>query len=93
MSIIISGHSDDLIEIEGDITEEFVLINVDYIALSNGCMFKVVYDGCWRITPVVLRAGVVWSKTEAVDAGDIYSDRVTVEGDISWVAHCIRYAS
>ena len=94
MSITISGSSDDLIRIEGDITAEFDRLDGDYIAVSNGCVFKVIHDGCWRITPAVMRAGVYWSKTEGVDADDDnYSDRVTVAGDISWVVHGIGVAS
>jgi hypothetical protein len=99
VSLTIYGASDDLIEVEGDIRDEFYTTseceddNGDLLALSNGCIFRIKYDGCWRITPVVLAVGVQWSKVEAVDEDDNnYSDHLTVEGDVSWVVHGVRYA-
>jgi hypothetical protein len=99
VSITIYGASDDLIEIEGDVREEFYTTSEcedddgELLALSNGCIFRIKYDGCWRITPVVMRAGVHWSKLDAVDEDDDnYSDRVTVDDDVMWVVHGIRYA-
>jgi hypothetical protein len=52
--VTIYGASDDLIEVEGSIEEEF---NVDsdrphHLAFPEGSVLKVVYDedGIWRIT-------------------------------------------
>lgn len=49
--IRIYGSSDDLIEIEGDISEEFTLSGDEsgYIGLSDGTLLSVVYgpDGDW----------------------------------------------
>jgi hypothetical protein len=89
--ITIYGASDDLLEVEGDITEEF---NPDtdgpsYLSVSDGTMLTVIYDedGCWRITPFA-KGSASMTKTEAEGADtDNYSDRVTLEGDaIRWVA-------
>jgi hypothetical protein len=96
--ITIYGASDDLIEVEGVIREEFPYNDAndtgDLVALSNGCIFRIRYDGCWRITPVVIQAGTLWEKTEAVsEDDDNYSDRVTIHGPVTWVVHGITYAS
>jgi hypothetical protein len=99
MTITLSGHSDDLIEIDGDLSEEFAY-NIDhgysnYLALSNGAVFRIEYasDGCWRITPCSVPASVSWEKVEAVSADDDnYSDRVTVTGEVIWVVHGIGIA-
>jgi hypothetical protein len=87
VSITIYGASDDLIEIEGDIRAEFSATgDGDYVALSNGCIFRIAYDGVWRITHAVLRKGVEWRKVEAThEDDDNYSDRVTVEDGVTWV--------
>lgn len=49
--ISIFGYSDDLVEVEGDIYEEFpsTYKHDDYIATSNGLLMKVSYDGVWRM--------------------------------------------
>ena len=58
--IKVYGASDDLIEVEGDIREEFTALfdchdNVGGIlAFSEGTIVRIVYDidGIWRITPI-----------------------------------------
>lgn len=56
--IRITGASDDLIEIEGDIREEFNVYLEDdeerFLAISDGTLFRVVYDkdGIWRFTQI-----------------------------------------
>ena len=56
--ITVYGASDDLIEIEGDISEEFNYpYNADdkgvLLAFSDGTLARIKYDsgGMWRITP------------------------------------------
>jgi hypothetical protein len=90
MSITVYGASDDLIEIEGGISEEFSVYDEDgmLLACSDGTVLGIVYDsdGCWRITPRRTGWGI-FSKVEASGPdGDDYSDKVTIEGDIVWVA-------
>lgn len=87
--IKVNGASDDLIEIGGDISEEF---NPDadspsYLGFSDGTLLQIEYtdDGIWRIQP--LRYGTAkYNKTEAT-AGDSdnYSDVVELDGEIRWV--------
>lgn len=85
----IYGASDDLIEIEGDIREEFgppdgpVLLG-----FSDGTVLQVQYgaggNAFWRITPIIY-GSASYSKTEATDEDERYSDVVTLDGDIKWV--------
>ena len=87
--ITIYGASDDLVEVEGDIREEFNPEGdgPDYLAFSDGTVLSIRYDhdGIWRISPVH-RGGAVLNITQAVvDDPDEYSDRATLEGEIAWV--------
>lgn len=93
MTVTIYGASDDLIEVEGDLREEFNPYSnddaePDYLAFSDGTVLSVVYakDGCWRINRVVTGAAV-YEKSEAEGSDtDNYSDRVTLTGDsLTWV--------
>jgi hypothetical protein len=56
MSITITGASDDLIEVDGDISEEFNPSDGEdsLLGFSNGVLLRVRYDedGIWRITPL-----------------------------------------
>ncbi len=52
----IYGASDDLVEVDGDIVEEFNPSGDDpsYLGFSDGTILKIAYDndGIWRIVPV-----------------------------------------
>lgn len=92
MSITVYGASDDLIEIEGDITEEFYVYGVpeseSVLAFSNGVVLRAFYteSGIWRISTITKPSGIDIAKIEAPeDDDDNYSDRVTVPGSIKWV--------
>lgn len=97
MSITIYGYSDDLIEIDGDIYDEFGLpYNNDgaAIACSNGVLLRIVYDqdGIWRITPLAGGDKVsVWQCP--AEYGLEYSDKATVEGTVTWVALATDYVN
>ncbi len=90
MSVTISGHSDDLIEVEGDIREEF---GIDYdshgelFAFSDGTIIQVQYSkvGVWRITPMVKGSGELTIVQAPVDDDSNYTDRATLDADIRWV--------
>lgn len=92
MSIKVYGASDDLIEVEGGISEEFSPLYDDeaegvFLAFSDGTVLHVVYGqgGMWRITPRHLGAAT-YSKREATNPDDDYSDVVTLEkASITWV--------
>lgn len=90
--VTIYGSSDDLIELDGDIREEFLCYGDDegnYLAFSDGTVLHIVYneDGIWRITPTA-KGSSKMTKEEAVSSEDNnYSDRVTLEGDVRWCVH------
>lgn len=89
MSTTIYGASDDLIEVEGDVREEFPYINDedgDLFAFSNGVVLRVRYtsDGLWRIDK--LASGDKVAIDSAGDPeSDNYSDRATIDDDVFWV--------
>jgi hypothetical protein len=95
----IYGSSDDLIEIEGGIREEFDHYfdgreeeEKVYLAFSDGTLLHVQYDGVWRFTPIK-KGTAEYSKEEAEGAdSDNYSDLVTLKGDIYWVALATHWA-
>jgi hypothetical protein len=88
-SITIYGSSDDLIEIEGDIREEFCVDGDDsfLLGISDGTLLNATYDreGMWRINR--LKEGSAgYDKVEGKDPDDDYTDQVTLTGDdIEWV--------
>ncbi len=90
MGIEIMGASDDLLEVEGDIREEFNVLGDDdlFIAASNGLLYRVEYDrdGVWRFRPYTNGSGTITHKECAVGDPDIYSDVLIVEDvTIEWV--------
>ena len=91
--ITIYGASDDLIEVEGDIREEFYAIDAEacILGVSDGTALSVEFDrqGIWRIRR--LAAGTATYKlTEA--AGSNYSDKVELDGQINWVVFGEKWA-
>ncbi len=101
MAITVYGASDDLIEVDGDISEEFGYKGADghpntddgdLLAFSDGTILRITYDsnGVWRITPVVRGSAQV--SIEQVPEGDQDgTDRATVDGAV-WVVHGVAYA-
>ncbi|MBZ0270558.1 hypothetical protein K8I61_00865 [bacterium] len=100
-AVTIRGASDDLIEVEGDINEEFNHYgscddNAEprYLAFGDGTVLSITYGvggGFWRINRV--RAGsAVYEKQEATDENsDDYSDRVTLTGELGCVVFGTQY--
>lgn len=91
-SLTVYGTSDDLIEIEGSLEEEFG-IDPDpdqaiLLAFSDGTLLSVLYDaqGIWRFAPLA-RGSAEFGKIEATDADTDYTDRVTLKSDrpFTWV--------
>jgi len=88
--VIITGASDDLIELDGDIREEFGCYDSGkmYLAFSDGTLLSIIYgegtEAFWRINRIHI-GSASYSKHEATDEDKDYSDRVTLEGDITWV--------
>lgn len=88
-TVTIYGASDDLIEIEGEIREEFTPLgdgDETFMAFSDGTVLSIEYmnSGIWRIH-LVRKGSAHYDKTEGTDPEGDYSDRVTLTGDIRWV--------
>jgi hypothetical protein len=87
-TITINGGSDDLVEVGGDLVEEFSPADTDefLVLASDGTILKGSYDGVWRFVPHTAGTATM-SKVEAPeDDDDNYSDVVTLAGNITWVA-------
>ena len=89
-SITVHGASDDLIEIEGDIREEFYWIpeagDTRLLSFSDGTLLRVAYDsdGIWRLNKVASGTSQ-FSKVEG-DVEKDTPDSVTLSGvEINWV--------
>lgn len=99
-TINIYGSSDDCIEVDGAISEEFSLQNDekgDLLAFSDGTVLRIAFtsEGIWRITPVKRGRGTYTKFFEATSYDDDkYSDVVNLEADWStgWVVHGIAIA-
>lgn len=89
----IYGANDDLIEFEGDVSEEaYAREEGNVVALSNGLVFRIVYSaqGVWRITPVNVGPSYKIEYGEE-DNDDNYSDVVTIHDHIKWVVVGTEY--
>ena len=89
--ISVTGASDDLIEIGGDISEEFNWYagSADdddrrYLGFSDGTVLSVQYDsdGIWRFSRVATGSSN-FTKIEGDVASD-KNDEVVLEGDVAW---------
>jgi hypothetical protein len=93
----IYGASDDLIEVDGDITEEFGYHDDRdaeepgcFLAISDGTLLHIVYGqgsgAFWRIT-VRSKGPAFWAKHEATDEETDYSDKITLKSEkpFMWV--------
>lgn len=85
-TVTVYGASDDLLEVEGDITEEFGCYDIEagILAFSDGTLLGVQYDGCWRITTRAKGSAALTHVPADGEYTDNYSDRVTLSGDIKW---------
>lgn len=86
----IYGCSDDLIEIEGDLREEFGCYNTSrekpfYLLFGDGTVLRVWYDedGAWRILRTVAGSAKYEHEPAADPDGD-YTDKATLKGEIKW---------
>lgn len=86
MSVKIRGYSDDLIDIEGDVSEEFDANGLIHylVSTSTGVLLRVRYAAVWRID-VISGADNVHIVPCPENDDDNYSDVATVDGDVSWV--------
>lgn len=98
MSITIYGAGDDLIEIDGAISEEFQYVNSDggdLLSFSDGTILRIHYSkqGVWRIYPVKFGRAKLFLTQALEHDDDNYSDSAMLLGDIEWVVHGINIAS
>lgn len=96
--LTIYGASDDCIEVEGDIVEEFPLRDGDegdLLAFSDGTIVRIAYtsSGTWRVTPVAKGTATLAVVPAVEGDDDNYTDRATLTGDVSWVVHGAGYAT
>jgi hypothetical protein len=89
--IEIFGASDDLIEIEGDFEEELNVYPDDdekeyFLAVSDGTLLKVVYDGNWNF--LLREKGTLFERIEEPE-GEEYSQKVFFNSGIKWVAYTV----
>lgn len=93
--VTIYGSSDDLIEIEGAIEDEFN-VSGDHshcLAFSDGTLLEIIYTnaGFWRISVITKGTLTSYDKTEATNTQTDYTDRLTLIGNIKWVALATKY--
>lgn len=89
--VTIYGASDDLIEVEGTITDEFGASRDDegYVVFSTGDVFRVSYNerGVWDVEHSVTSGELEVEITKAPPGEDPepYTDHAEVSGDFTWV--------
>lgn len=92
--IKVYGAIDDLIEVEGDIREEFGYHysesdpTAKFLAFSDGTALKITYgldDCCWRISVYASNPESNVKHTPATSEDSGYTDVVVIEADIKWV--------
>lgn len=88
--ITVYGSSDALVELEGDVTEEFYVPPGDkaVLAFSDGTVLRIEYidEAIWRLSLVAAGACAMAHYQAPEDDEDNYSDRVELSGPaIRWV--------
>jgi hypothetical protein len=88
--VTVTGASDDLLEVNGDIVEEFAYYDGDdgdLLAFSDGTVLRLWFgsSGRWTIDVVARGSAAldVWRGTEE----DETDDTATLVGDVRWVVH------
>lgn len=101
MTVYVYGASDDLIEIEGSLRQEFYYCdagyaNADealvpyYLAFSDGTLLKITYDGEWNIKlvegqAIIHHCGGSASHPQVDFRVPDYSDLAVIHSDVTWV--------
>ena len=89
IGLVVTGYSDDIIVIEGEIHENFyVLLNEQdgFLSFSDGTLLQVEYDldGIWRFS--VLYRGNLFNR-KASGNSDNKTDEVYFKSGIKWVTY------
>ena len=88
--IKIYGASDDLIEVEGQLSEEFDVdcLATTFVGISDGTLLRISYDGMWHINVARKPVDTVVKIHRATNEDDDYSDIAEIDnkvGDIDWL--------
>lgn len=85
--VVVYGMSDDLIEIDGAIGGEYPAPDdaMTYLAFSDGTVLSIIYtlEGLWRVNRLI-SGSAAYTKTEATEPEEDYSDKVTLTGNDLW---------
>ena len=89
-TVLVYGASDDLIELNGAIVEEFNYDSEDpaYLAFSTGVVLRVFCDrnGIWRFSPISGASSISLDYCDNIYEDDGYSDQVWLHGPApTWV--------
>lgn len=87
MTTMLTGHSDDVIELEGDLFDEFYPGYEDQkgtIGLSDGSLIHYEYDsdGIWRFKPIV--KGNLFDRIELGSVSEDTFDVVHFKDGLTW---------
>ena len=91
-TLTIYGASDDLIEIEGDVREEFDAYNAGpkVVRCSDGSAVRIEYtgEGCWEVRVVSLAVGTTAETVPHDNDKTTYTDRLTLTAPMpfTWVS-------
>lgn len=98
-TVTLRGASDDLIELDGAIVEEFNHYNDErhegaLVAFSDGTVLRITFtqSGIWRISLVTSGAASLSVVPAPEDDDGNYTDIATLTGDIRWAVHGIAFA-
>lgn len=91
--ITVYGASDDLVEIDGDIREEFACVDIGdeggrHLGFSDGTVLHIDYTGgCWRIRREIKGTAKYKRRPAVGPDDDNFSDRVELRDDkpMQWV--------
>lgn len=93
-TVTVYGASDDLIEVDGAIREEWSWYKDEaqeaFLAFSDGTVLAICYgandEGFWRIRRVAI-GSAEYALVEGKDVDDDYSDKATLTGEFQW---CVK---
>lgn len=94
-TVILTGASDDLVELDGDIYEEWTYRDDgndgDLVAFSDGTVLRITQGAPWRIVPVA-RGTAQLDIGQAMEGDEEATDKASLTGDIRWAVHGLAVA-